>query len=182
MKQTKEQFYNKEEANNILNRTDLWIGNCDTKFSILLALLGIFFGLTLNIFSIFTELHNIIKVWNETIIFDKIICIACCILVIFYIILIILCTIFSIIGINAKIKNTNKNITFFGTIAKYKDNKEFENDIIKLSEDDYLSLLNEQIYTNSKICTKKYAFYKKALFCLFPAIIIAIICLVLLFI
>lgn len=180
MKQTKEKFYNKEEAYNMLNRIDSWIGNCDTKFSILLALLGIFFGLTINVFSTFTELKNIITIWEETIKFDKLICISCCVLVLDYIVLIILCAIFSIIGINAKTKNTTSNPLFFGNIAKYKNLKELEKDIKNLTEDEYTSLLNEQIYTNSKICTKKYRYYKKALFCLFPAIIIAIISLVLL--
>ena len=96
-----------------------------------------------------------------------------------YIVLIILCTFFSIIGIIAKLKNATKNPLFFGNIAKYKDLKEFEKNVKNLTEE-YISLLNEQIYTNSKICTKKYRYYKKALFCLFPAIIIAIISLVLL--
>lgn len=180
MKKTKENFYSKEEALNILVRIDSWIGNCDTKFSILLALLGIFFGLTINIFLTFTELKNIISVWEETTKFDKLICISCCVLVLAYIVLIILCTIFSIIGINAKTKNTTNNLLFFGNIAKYKNLKEFEKDIKNLTEDEYTNLINEQIYTNSKICSKKCRYYKKALFCLFPAIIIAIISLVLL--
>ena len=67
MKQIKENFYGQEEAFNLLNRIDAWIRNCDTKFSILLALLGIFFGLTINVFSTFTELINIIHAWDETI-------------------------------------------------------------------------------------------------------------------
>ena len=180
MKKTKENFYSKEEALTTLNRTDSWIGNCDTKFSILLALLGIFFGLTINVFSIFTELRNIIDIWKETIKLDKILCILCCALVLVYIVLIILCTIFSVIGINAKTKNTTNNPLFFGNIAKYKNLKEFEKNMKNLTEEEYISLLNEQVYTNSKICTKKYRYYKKALFCLFPAIIIAIISLVLL--
>ena len=180
MKQTKEYFYNKEEAYNILNRIDLWIGNCDTKFSILLALLGIFFGLTINIFSTFTKLRNMISIWEETIKFDKVICIICCIFVLSYIILIILCTIFSILGINAKIKNTTNNPLFFGNIAKFKNTKEFEQSIKNITGDEYIKFLNEQIYTNSRICTKKYLYYKKSLFCLFTAIIIAIISLLLL--
>ena len=63
MNKTEDKFYNKEEAYNILNRIDMWIGNCDTKFSITLALLGIFFGLTINVFTTFTNLHNIITLW-----------------------------------------------------------------------------------------------------------------------
>lgn len=173
-------LYNKEDALNLLNRIDSWIGNCDTKFSILLALLGIFFGLTINIFSSFTKLKSIINSWKESVEFYKVIIIICSLLVFTYIILIILCTIFSIIGINAKINNTTYNPLFFGNIAKYKNLNVFENNVTKLTEEEYVSLINEQIYTNSKICTKKYKYYKKALFCLFPAIIIAIICLVLL--
>lgn len=180
MKQIKENFYGQEEAFNLLNRIDAWIRNCDTKFSILLALLGIFFGLTINVFSTFTELVNIINAWDETIKMDKIVCATCCVLVLVYIVLIILCTIFSIIGINAKLKNATKNPLFFGNIAKYKNLREFEKNVKNLTKEEYISLLNEQIYTNSKICTKKYLYYKKALFCLFPAIIIAIISLVLL--
>ena len=151
MKQTEEHFYNKEEAYNILNRIDLWIGNCDTKFSILLALLGIFFGLTINVFSIFTKLRNMISIWEKTIEFDKVICIICSVFVLSYIILIILCTIFSILGINAKIKNTTNNPLFFGNIAKFKNIKEFEQSIKDITGDEYIKFLNEQIYTNSKI-------------------------------
>lgn len=94
MRKAKEEFYSKEEALNILNRIDSWIGNCDTKYSILLALLGIFFGLTVNVFSTFTKLRNIIDMWEEAMKFDKIVCILCCFLVLTYIVLIILCTIF----------------------------------------------------------------------------------------
>ena len=180
MKKTQEKIYNKEEAYNLLNRIDLWIGNCDAKFSILLALLGIFFGLTTNIFSSFTKLKDIINLWEKSITFDKVISIVCCTFVLLYVVLIILCTIFSIIGINAKIKNTTTNPLYFGNIAKFKELKDFEKDIKILTEEEYISFLNEQIYTNSKICTKKYQYYKKALFCLLPAITIAIISLVLL--
>lgn len=180
MTKLKRDLYNKEDALNLLNRIDSWIGNCDTKFSILLALLGIFFGLTINIFSSFTKLKSIINSWNESVEFYKVIIIICSLLVFTYIILIILCTIFSIIGMNAKINNTTYNPLFFGNIAKYKNINEFENNVTNLTEEEYVSLINEQIYTNSKICTKKYKYYKKALFCLFPAMIIAIICLVLL--
>ena len=180
MKPIKENFYSKDEALNLLNKIDSWIGNCDTKFSMLLALLGIFFGLTINVFSAFTELRDIISIWNKTIKLDKILSIACCVLVFAYIILIILCSTFSIIGINAKIKNTKENPLFFGNIAQYKNLNELEKNLLDLTEKEYISLLNEQIFTNSKICTKKYRYYKKALFCLFPSIIIAILCLVIL--
>lgn len=182
MKDKKEQFYSKDEAFNVLNRIDMRIGSCDTKFSITLALLGIFFGLTINVFTTFTNLHNIITLWNETLLFDKIVCIICCALVLIYIVLIILCSVFSIIGINAKIKNKNINLLFFGSVSKYKSYKDFDKDIKNLTEEKYVSLLNEQIYTNSKICTKKFSYYKKALFCLLSAIIVCIICLILLYI
>ncbi len=182
MKKVNDKFYSKEEAYNILGRIDTWIGNCDTKFSVLLALLGIFFGLTINVFTVFSKLREIITSWNEIIIFDKVICIICCILIIAYIILIIMCTIFSVLGITARIKNVNNNPIFFGNIAKNKDYIEVENNFNSLTEKEYVSYINEQIYTNSKICTKKYSYYKKALFCLFPAILIVTISLILLYI
>jgi len=182
MKKTNAKFYSKEEAYNILSRIDAWIGNCDTKFSVLLALLGIFFGLTINVFTVFSNLRKIITNWNEIMIFDRAICIICCILIIVYIILIIMCTIFSVLGINARIKNANNNPIFFVDIAKNNDYIEMENNFKSLTEKEYVSYLNEQIYTNSKICTKKYSYYKKALFCLFPAILIVVISLILLFI
>ncbi|MDD3232213.1 MAG: hypothetical protein PHO06_02540 [Clostridia bacterium] len=179
-KKTKKIEYNKEEALNILSRIDGWINNCDTKFSIMLTLLGVFFGLTLSLFSSFSILRTTIENWEATILLDKIVDITSCSLVIIYIIFIILCTIFSIIGINAKIKNKNNNPIFFGNIAQNKNYKDFEVQIKKVSANEYLSLLNEQIFTNSQICTKKYEFYKKSLFCLLSAVLVAIITFILL--
>ena len=175
MKDKKNRFYNKDEAYFILNRIDGWIHNCDTKFSILLALLGIFFGLTINIFKCFKNLHMLINCWNDYSNLVKATVIISNLFVIIYVVLIVLCTIFSFLGINAKIKNKNDNILFWGNLSKYKDIKEVNKNFSKLTEDEYLKLLNEQILTNSIICTKKYINYKKALLCLFVAILFAIL-------
>lgn len=176
-KKTKDKFYTHNEARVLLNRVDEWIKNCDSKFSILLGLLGIIVGFTSKIFETFTNLRLIIESWENTLLFDKVWCIISCILVLFYITLIILCATFSIIGINAKIKNSTKNPLFFGYIASKNEFEDFENKISYITEEDYLKYLNEQIHTNSKICKKKYKFYKKALYNLFAIIIISLVCL-----
>lgn len=173
--------YNKDEAVLLLNRIDSWINNCDTKFSILIAILGVFFALMVNIFSSFTKLRIVIEKWEEVIVVDKIFTIISSFLTLIYIILIGTSVIVAVLGINAKVNNKSNNPLFFGSIAQYKSFKNLEDKLSVLDKEQYLTLINEQIYTNSKICSSKFKYYKKALWTLFPAILVAIINMALLF-
>lgn len=169
--------YTKDDAYILLNRIEQWINNCDTKTSVLLGLLGIFFGLNTSIFEVFDFIKCFILYPNNFCFIDKVFIFVALFFVIVYITMIILCLFFSIKSINAKIYNIYKNKLFFGNIAtSYESAEKYHKDITKMTQKKLQFDINEQIYINSKICTKKFKNYKKALVFLILSILTSIVC------
>lgn len=154
----------------ILERTDSWINNCDTKIGILAGIVGVMItiGLTTDavvvLWDFFVELfNNIIQLELKSILY--LIPVAA---ELFFISIFIFHLLKAIVAnIDAKKfeqegLKTNSNL-YFGSIAgnTFKEfKKKITTDNLQLKKDDVLS----QIYINSAIAQMKYHHYNKAIF------------------
>ncbi len=78
--------------------------------------------------------------------------------------------------INPKLKNVlSKSVIYFGSIKNYKDFKEYNSKLNKVSEKEYNKMLAEQIFINSKIAWDKYVKFGWALRFFFVKILIVFI-------
>ena len=161
-----EKMEKKEDLLDRLNRVLEWIRACDTKASILLAVIG----LIMTIFSseyFFTKYKQIIKYNLNNFDFSKF-------LFFFILIIFLLLFIFGIICLVLELnpsliskRNSNRDINslyFFESIAN-KELAQFKQEILETSIDDDLEDISTQIYINSKICTRKYKLTKFGVLC-----------------
>ena len=146
-----------EDLMNILAQINHWIDNCDTKSSILLALIGIITGV---IFSNKYHSKLISPYFNSPISLSVQFIIYSLILVCsISLILIGISHLILSINPNFKINKENGNsLIFYASIAE-NSSEEYKN---KIKDDDY-SLTEDiisQIHINAEICTKKFENYQ----------------------
>ncbi len=162
--------YTKEDAYQTLTMINSWISNIDTKISFALAFVGILIG---TIFSsgIPKSLQPIFNTKKlSDIKFGQYFAAA----VIIILLLMCLAVIINLLlGMKARVKEKaeNDSIIYFGAISK-KSLGEYQSIIGKINETEMLDDLTEQIYINSKICTKKANFYNNALIYLIISVLV----------
>lgn len=167
--------FTKEDAFQTLNIICNWISNIDTKVSFALAIAGILVGGTFKdeLPRTYQRIANVTKLaeLNGSDIVAAII-----------ISLLYISSFFSIIffmyAIIARIKNKEHiSLFFFGTINKV-ELTEYQTAVNTLNDDDLLLDLEEQIHTNSRICTLKAKWYNRGMRLLIVTFILWFVCMV----
>lgn len=168
------QTFKKDDAYQTLNIINSWIGNIDTKVSFALAFVGVLIG------SIFKE--GLPKA------FEKIGCVSnvckaeaidifAALLVILLYAVSFLAIIYFILAITARVHTQFQSIYFFGSISRMQLN-EYKNKATNITEQELIEDLEEQIHTNSRICSLKASYYNKGLKGVFIAIGLWFICMI----
>ncbi|MCQ2535247.1 MAG: DUF5706 domain-containing protein [Clostridia bacterium] len=173
---SEQKSYSREDAYKTLEIINGWIGNMDAKISFALAFVGILVGY---IFSngmpkIFEKIANVNKLSELSVVEI----LAAVIVVLLYVIS------FASIGclmiaVLARIKNSNgvESVFFFGTIGNMKLEK-YKERVDNLSEKEIITDLEEQIHTNSRICTKKAKWYNHGMRLLIFSVFLWFICMI----
>jgi len=171
---------NIEYALKNLERVDKWIANCDTKSSIMLTILCVFLGLTSNIFKIISIIFDYFSNWQTNLISENLYAIFLIVIFIIFVANVILSFTYLVKSLTASINNNYQSFLHFYSINKnFKDIKSFNSEWEKLTDKKLLEQINEQVYTNSKICSNKFLFYKKSILWIVLSFIFGIICLIL---
>jgi hypothetical protein len=153
MSQQINHVFTKEDAYKTLEITNTWISNIDAKISFALAFSGVLIGFIFakglpNAFKIVSEVSTLEELNGGEIIGAIVVCLLYGVS--------ITSILHFILAIMAKIKNTNnvKSIFFFGSIASM-ELLDYKSKVNRMTEQEVLSDLQGQIYTNSRICNKK---------------------------
>ena len=75
-----------------------------------------------------------------------------------------MCKIIQVLIPTLKNSNTIKSHFYFGGIASFSNVQEFKHSVKKMSEEEIVDELLNQLYTNSVICSKKFNNFKNGLF------------------
>ena len=166
--------YTKEDAYKTLETINTWISNMDTKVSFALALIGVISTLIFNskLPSAFKRVSEVSKLGELS--GGEIIG---AILVVALYILSFISIICFMLAITARVKNENNNqsIFFFGSIS-IMSLSEYKEKINGMNVNRIVEDLQEQIHTNSKICSRKVKFYNMGNKTLLLTIIVWFIC------
>lgn len=171
-----EQTYTKDDAYHSLEMINTWINNMDTKVSFALALTGVLIGIIFGrgipkVLQKVGEVSKLAELNGGEIIAAILVCLL-------YIIsfLSIVSFMFAII---ARVKNLNnaQSIFFFGSIGQM-DLQNYRDKLKQMTEQDILEDLEEQIHTNSKICSQKAKWYNIGMKFLLTTIVLWFICIV----
>lgn len=174
--QLQDKAFDKEDAYETLGIINTWIGNIDTKVSFSLALSGALIGIIFDkgmphIFKRIAEVSNL-KVLSGGDLIGAILAILLYLLSFIS----ILCFMLSII---ARVNNPSNapSVFFFGsignmTLANYK------NSVKDMEEQDIIDDLEEQIHTNSMLCSLKAKWYNNGMKCLLATVILWFICMI----
>lgn len=174
--QLQDKAFDKEDAYETLGIINTWIGNIDTKVSFSLALSGALIGIIFDkgmrhIFKRIAEVSNL-KVLSGGDLIGAIL------VILLYLLsfISILCFMLSII---ARVNNPSNapSVFFFGsignmTLANYK------NSVKDMEEQDIIDDLEEQIHTNSMLCSLKAKWYNNGMKCLLATVILWFICMI----
>lgn len=168
--------FKKDDAYETLGIVNTWIGNMDTKVSFALALAGVLIGVIFekgmpSAFERITEVSKLAELSGGEII-------AAILVSMLYLsgFISILCFMLSII---ARVKNLNNapSIFFFGSIGNMKL-ENYKSAVKDKDEKELLDDLEEQIHTNSKICTLKAKWYNKGIKFLLVTVILWFVCII----
>lgn len=168
------QSYKKEDAYQSLGMINTWINNIDTKVSFALALSGVLIGIIFsaglpNAWKKVSEVSKLAELNGGEIIAS--------ILVFLLYIVSFLSILFFMLAIIARVKNLNNalSIFFFGSIGKMKLH-DYEDKVSKITDQQIIEDLVEQIHTNSRICSKKAQWYNLGIKFLVATILLWFIC------
>jgi hypothetical protein len=154
--------FTKEDAYKNLDRVNLWIQNCDSKTSYVLAFVGIFVTVFFTSGMVEDGLKAFIKVVKDISIRDFKILVAFITLVIFGLFVFFLVkgtlSLFKVLTATTQDPLAEGSNLFFGSIAK-KEYEQFSGEISNMDADQLLNEINAQTYVNSKICTEKFKCY-----------------------
>lgn len=158
-KRRNENMKDKYELTQINDNIQSIIERFDNKASILTAVVGIVFGLSLN----FLDLFNALKIESNNTKFILLI-----IFTSFYFVSFILTISFLLAVIYPRRKKTGaKNIIYYGDVANMTD-EELEKNINEFSNNEENSFVKNQLKVNSDVCMKKHKFFVKAVWSLIP--------------
>lgn len=159
--------YTKEDAYKTLETINMWINSCDTKTSIIMG----FYEVALTIFLSSDCLSYVVNILNKIYELNNNIHII-------YIFFIILSALIFIYGnlqlllvlvpriiLGTKSKKRYNSLMFYGSISKIDSYEEYAKKVKNISDEN--QILNDllfQIYSASKICSKKFYHQKLGLF------------------
>ncbi len=168
--------FKKEDAYETLAIINTWIGNMDTKVSFALALSGVLIGVIFekgmpSAFERIAEVSKLAELSGGEII-------AAILVVLLYLssFISILCFMLSIIS---RVKNLNNtpSIFFFGSIGNM-TLENYKSAVKDMDEKDVIDDLEEQIHTNSKICSLKTKWYNKGMRFLLVTVVLWFVCMI----
>ena len=153
----------KEDLYKNLDIINQWINNSDNKAAIILGLVGILLTIIFTNGNVLSQTVKIMKEIFLNINFSDILylifflgSICVCILGLYALIRVLIPTL--------KMKtNRTKSYIFFGSIASYFSFKEYKEDLLKITEEDILDDLLNQVYQNSIICNEKFLNFAKGI-------------------
>ena len=168
-----------EELSEILERTNGWIENCDSKSSIILSGMGVAAGIFLatdyisKFIDIIQFMYENMNIWTVLyLIFGSL---SICLLL--YGAFLLIEVLFSRIN-TAEFEDRGvktDSIIFFSSIAKNKTLSKYRGKLKKCSAEQLDNDIISQIYVCSLICDKKFSLYKKGLICSLAGFIIFMI-------
>lgn len=171
-KEKREVIFEKEDAYKSLQLINSWIGNIDTKASILLAYLSVIMG--------FVVSHGFPAVFsNETV---APIGFCYCVIVICIVALylsLVLSVVVLLRTLTARIKSQcNKpSLLFFGDISKL-SLSDYTAKIMNRTEEELIKDILEQTHTNAEICAQKSKFYNSGVKATLIATVLYIVCII----
>ena len=149
----------KNEKKEILNGIYVQIGSFDNKAGLLISVLGIVFGLSLDFFEVFSKCSFL---YTENM-FLKILCYIAfglyCLSFLFSI------SSFVLVIIPRSHKGQKTNVNHYKDICNMSQD-EFNHNFKNYCEND--NIINYQIFANSQICNKKHLFLKMGIYGLLP--------------
>lgn len=155
-----DEFDNAEAMQNTLDRIIGFINNCDTKASIILALIGVIVTVIFsgNMPDKFLQIYGKEKEISSCgSILYIILCLAS-------VIAVVVGMLFLAAVLFARITGSNKDSKiYFGDIAENINAESYIEKVKSITVDTYIEDIARQIYINSKICKKKYHFYNTGL-------------------
>ena len=168
--------FKKEDAYQSLEIINTWISNIDSKVSFALALVGVLMGFIFSqgvpsAFETISKVQKLADLGGAEIIAGLLVSIlylsslGC-----------ILCLVMAIV---ARTKETG-NVTsafFFGTISAM-TLQDYKNKVGSITDEQLLEEVEEQIHTNSKICTLKSKWYNRGIKFLAVTIVLWFVCMV----
>ena len=169
-----EKAFKKDDAYQTLELTNSWIGNIDTKVSFALAFVGVLIGSIFkeglpNAFQKIGNFPNIYKAGAMNIL--------AVILVILLYGVSFLAIIYFVLAITAKAQTQAQSVFFFGSINKMPLNQ-YKGKVNNMTEQELMEDLEEQIHTNSQICTLKTVNYNRGIKCLIVTICLWFVCMI----
>ena len=174
LNQNTDTAFTKGDAYRILEMVNTWINNIDTKVSFALSISGVLIGFIYSkglpsAFKRVSEVSKLAELNGGEII-------AAILVGVLYIVSFI-SILYFMLAILARIKNSNnaQSIFFFGSVANQKL-LDYKTKINQMSEKDIIEDLEEQIHTNSLICSKKAKYYNIGVKCLVVYLILWFIC------
>lgn len=170
------QAFTKDDAYQSLEMINTWISNIDTKVSFALALAGVLIGIIFGkglpkALQRICEVSKLAELSGGEIIASILVC------------LLYVVSFFSIVSfmlaIIARVKNLNNapSIFFFGSIGKM-SLQNYMDKVCQMSEEQIIRDLEEQIHTNSRICSQKAKWYNIGIKFLVVTIVLWFICMV----
>lgn len=171
--------YSKEDAYRVLELTNYWIGNVDTKASLglafIVALLSIVFY---NAGTSPVAFQNFITAIKEQML-------SCCTIISGLLVASLYSTclvsiVLFFLAIRGRIKTTvaKKSMFYFGTISTLSLN-DYKAKTMDMNNKELTKDILEQVHINSCICTAKFKFYNKGLWLLLSSVILFFICMAL---
>ena len=166
----------KEDAYQSLEMINTWISNIDTKISFALALAGVLIGIIFGkgfpkALQRICEVSKLAELSGGEIIASILVCLL-------YIVSFLSIVSF-ILAIIAHMKNLNNasSIFFFGSVGKM-SLQDYMEKVCQMSEEQIIRDLEEQIHTNSRICSQKAKWYNIGIKFLGVTIVLWFICMV----
>ena len=159
--------FKKGDAYETLGIINTWIGNMDTKVSFALALAGVLIGVIFekgmpSAFERITEVSKLAELSGGEIIAA-----------------ILVALLYFMLSIIARVKNLNNapSIFFFGSIGNM-TLENYKSAVKDMDEKEMIDDLEEQIHTNSKICSLKAKWYNKGIKFLLATVILWFVCMI----
>lgn len=168
--------FTKDDAYQSLEMINTWISNIDTKVSFALALAGVLIGIIFGkglpkALQRICEVSKLAELSGGEIIASILVC------------LLYVVSFFSIVSfmlaIIARVKNLNNapSIFFFGSVGKM-SLQNYMDKVCQMSEEQIIRDLEEQIHTNSRICSQKAKWYNIGIKFLMVTIVLWFVCMV----
>jgi hypothetical protein len=168
--------YEKDDLYKLLDRTTQWIGNCDSKASIVIGAMGVIIAVVCSSDYI-KKIIDIIRYMIQRLDFLAIVfliltlgSIICGLVGGYHLIRVLIpkidITLYNEVGIQSN------SIIFFGTVSKNISYSNYKMKLKGYSELDWENDIISQTYINSKICKLKFDYYKRGLVLTFVSFVV----------